>query len=273
MNPSNLKFSSIVPKCLKPEDPEAEIFLRNQDLIAAIENFMSQGTKICKVMLLASEVDELIQNLVVRLKESENWKEVTFWRSQIVRLWDQSDKLYTVYQLWDDRPGSEAEASKMVVGLDCEGFEKVKGDANVDEYRDKMKETDDSISLTDDENKIDVKPDVNEALAKKEDYEDIEKVIPKEIEDIRLFKYDDKLDDPLNDESLVRKEDYEVVEKVKDDLEKFKFSEIKENDENYDKPIEIPDYEPKDEETLVIPQEISPMDSASSGIFFPEGCG
>ena len=76
MNPSNPKFSSIVPKCVKSEDPEAEIFLRNQDLIAAIENFMSQGTEIWKVMLFFGNVNELIQNLVVRLKESENWKEV-----------------------------------------------------------------------------------------------------------------------------------------------------------------------------------------------------
>ena len=139
MNPSNPKFSSIVPKCLKSEDPEAEIFLRNHDLVLAIENFMSQRTELWKVMLLenlAGEVIELIQNLVVSLEASENWKEATFWRSQIVRLHYQTDKLY---RLWDDCPGSEAEASKMVVGLDCEGFEKVKGDVNVDEYRVKAK--------------------------------------------------------------------------------------------------------------------------------------
>ena len=105
MNPSNPKFSSIVPKCLKSEDPEAEIFLRNHDLVLAIENFMSQRTELWKVMLLenlAGEVIELIQNLVVSLEASENWKEATFWRSQIVRLHYQTDKLY---RLWDDCPG------------------------------------------------------------------------------------------------------------------------------------------------------------------------
>ena len=35
MNPSSPKFSSIVPKCLKSDDPEAEIFLRNHDLVEA----------------------------------------------------------------------------------------------------------------------------------------------------------------------------------------------------------------------------------------------
>ena len=206
MNPSNPKFSSIVPKCLKPEDPEAEIFLRNQDLIAAIENFMSQGTKIWKVMLFFGEVIELIQNLVVSLEASESWKEATFWQSQIVRLWDQSDKLY---QLWDGGLclESETEASKMVVGLDYEGFEKVKGDVNVDEYRDKTEETDNTTLLPEDENKLDVKPNVHKALARKEDYEDVEKVKPEETEDIQ-FKYDDKLDDPLKYGNLDRKEGY-----------------------------------------------------------------
>ena len=127
MNPSNAKFSSIVPKCLKSEDPEAEIFLRHHDLIPAIENFLSQGTEFWKVMSLTSNVIELIQNLVVSLEASENWKEATFWRSQIVRL----SLSIQLYRLWDDCPGSEAEASKMVVGLDCEGFEKVKGDVNL----------------------------------------------------------------------------------------------------------------------------------------------
>ena len=89
----------------------------------------------------------------------------------------------------------------MVVGLDCEDFEKVKGDVNVDEYWDKTKETNDTFLLTNDENKLDVKPDVDKALAGKEDYESVEKLIPKEIEDIQLFKYDDKL---------------EFVEKIKD---------------------------------------------------------
>ena len=67
MNPSNPKFSSIVPKCLKSEDPEAEIFLRNHDLIAAIENFMAQGTKFWNVTSFFHDVIELIQNLIVSL--------------------------------------------------------------------------------------------------------------------------------------------------------------------------------------------------------------
>ena len=108
---------------------------------------------------------------------------------------------------------------KMVAGLDLKGFEKMKEDIYL---------------LFADESYPDVKPDVDENLARKEDYEDVEKVKPEETEDIQ-FKYDDKLDDPLNDEDLDEKEEYEVVEKVKDDLEKVKFSEIKENDENYDK--------------------------------------
>ena len=261
MNPSNLKSSSIVPKCLKYKDPEAEIFLMNHDLIAAIENFMAQGTKFWNVTSLFHDVMELIQNLIVSLVESENWKEVTFWRSQMLRLEDQCDNLRSM-KYTKDYSGSEA----MVVGLDCKGFEKVKGDVNVDEYRVKAKETD--------YDKIDVKPNVDKAPARKEDYEYamlqdslayVEKVKSEETKDIQ-FKYVDKLDDPLDDGNL------DIVEKEKDDLEKVKFSEIKENDENYDKPIEIPDYEFKDEETLVIPQEVSPMDSASSGIFFPEGC-
>ena len=36
---------------------------------------------------------------------------------------------------------------------------------NVDEYRDKTKETDNIISLIDNENKLEVKPDVDETLA------------------------------------------------------------------------------------------------------------
>ena len=93
---------------------------------------------------------------------------------------------------------------------------------------------------------------------------------------------------PDVDENLARKEDCEGVEEVKDDLDNVKFSEIKENDENCDKLKETEEvilikYEDKfnetlvnedeDEETLGIPQESSHKDSASSGIFFPEGCG
>ena len=40
-----------------------------------------------------------------------------------------------------------------------------------------------------------------------------------------------------------------------------------------DKLNKTPDDEDKNEETLGIPQEISPKDSASLGIFFPDGCG
>ena len=107
---------------------------------------------------------------------------------------------------------------KMVAGLDLKGVKKIK-----------TEEAEDILLLLDDKGYLDVKPDV--------------------------------------DENLARKENHEVVEKEKDDLDKVKFSEIKENNENYEKPIEIPDYEFKDEETLVIPQEISPIDSASSGIW------
>ena len=96
-----------------------------------------------------------------------------------------------------------------------------------------------------------MKPNVEKALARKEGYEDVEKDKPEETEDIQ-FEYDGKFDNSLNDGNLDRKEEYEAVEKVKDDLDKVKFSEIKKNDENYDKPIEISDYQFKDDETLVI---------------------
>ena len=194
MNPSTPKSSSIVPKCLKPGDPEAEIFRINREFQDLIGSFVSEvedpkkdfrTKKFWEIDDILQNMIELSQNLVVRLKESENWKEATFWHSQIVRLWDQSDKLY---QLWDGGLclESETEASKMVVGLDYEGFEKVKGDVNVDEYRDKTEETDNTTLLPEDENKLDVKPNVDEALARKEYYEDVEKVKPKEID--RLFK-------------------------------------------------------------------------------------
>ena len=103
----------------------------------------------------------------------------------------------------------------------------------------------------------------NDDVNEMENSEGVEKVIPKETEDIRLFKYDDKLDDTHNDENLARKEDYEVVEKVKDNLDNVQLSEFKENDENCgkpketeevrlikckDKPIEIPNDEFKDKE-------------------------
>merc|ERR1719376_574553 len=34
-------------------------------------------------MLLVGDVVELIENLVLSLKASENWKEATFWHSQV----------------------------------------------------------------------------------------------------------------------------------------------------------------------------------------------
>ena len=88
MNPSNQKSTSIVPRSIKSKDPEVEVFLRNHDLIVATENFMSQGTEFWNVMKLFYDVIELIQNLVLSLKVSENWKEATFWQSQILRLND-----------------------------------------------------------------------------------------------------------------------------------------------------------------------------------------
>ena len=54
--------------------------------------------------------------------------------------------------------------------------------------------------MTDNENKLDVKPDVDKALAKKEDYEGVEKVIPKQIKDIQLFRYEDKINKTPDDE-------------------------------------------------------------------------
>ena len=68
MNPSNPKSSSIVPRCLKSEDPETKIFIRNHDLVVAIKNFMSQRTELWNVMQLAADVIELIQNLERKLK-------------------------------------------------------------------------------------------------------------------------------------------------------------------------------------------------------------
>ena len=85
MNPSNAKFECIVPRCLKSEDPEAEIFLRNHNLIPAIGNFMSERTKFWKYDDILQNMIELIQNLVVSLEASENWKEATFWQSQVSR--------------------------------------------------------------------------------------------------------------------------------------------------------------------------------------------
>ena len=82
MNPSNPKFSSIIPKCLKSEDPEAEIFLRNQDLL---EGFMSDVKDPDEVDLediddILQDMIELIENLVASFDASGNWKEALFWR-------------------------------------------------------------------------------------------------------------------------------------------------------------------------------------------------
>ena len=59
MNPSNPKLSSIVPKCLKPEDPETEIFLRNHDLL---EGFMSDVKDSDGVYL--EEIDDILQDMI-----------------------------------------------------------------------------------------------------------------------------------------------------------------------------------------------------------------
>ena len=42
MNSSNLESSSIVPKCLKPGDPEAEIFRINREFQDLIGSFVSE---------------------------------------------------------------------------------------------------------------------------------------------------------------------------------------------------------------------------------------
>ena len=114
------------------------------------------------------------------------------------------------------------------------------------------------------------------------DMKGFEKIITEEAEDIPLLfdgksYFDVK---PDVDENLARKEDHEVVEKVKDDLYKVQFSETKESEDAClskceDKLCGIPnnESEDEDEETLDIPQESSPEDSAPSGIFFPDECG
>ena len=182
MYPSNPKFSSIVPKCLRSVDPETEIFLRNQDLL---EGFMSDVKDPYEVDL--EEIDdilqnmiELIQNLVASLNASENWKEATFWQSQIERLkrdvqfHSRTVMMFVCYSYLShdiediERAKSEAVAFKMVAGLDSKGFEKMKGYLkDVNKYRDKTKETDNTVSLTDNENKFDVKPNVDKAPARK----------------------------------------------------------------------------------------------------------
>ena len=207
MNPSNPKLSSIVPKCLKPEDPETEIFLRNHDLL---EGFMSDvkdsdGVYLEEIDDTLQDMIELIQNLVASLDASENWKEISFWQSQIVRLerdvqfHSRTAMMYSCYRYLSndlediERAKSEAVAFKMVAGLDSKGFEKMKGylkDVNNEKYWHETEGTDNAI----------------------------------------LFAHEDKLNETSDDD-----------------------------DEN--------------EETLGIPQESSCMGSASSVIFFPDGCG
>ena len=125
--------------------------------------------------------------------------------------------------------GLKALALRMVARSGLKGFEKMKAEAQ------------DILLLLDDRNKFDVKPDV--------------------------------------DEALVRKEDYEVVEKVKEDVDNVQLSEIKENDENCDKLKETeevilikcedklnetPVVEGEDEETLGIPSATDPHPSGKN---------
>ena len=139
MNPSNLKLSLIIPKCLKAEDPEAEIFLRNQDLL---DEFMSDVKNPNEVDLediddILQNMIELIQNLVASLDASGNWKETRFWRSQIARLerdvqfHSETVMMFICYSYLDledmERAKCEAVAFKMVAGLDSKGFEKMRG--------------------------------------------------------------------------------------------------------------------------------------------------
>ena len=187
---------------------------------------------------------------MMNLDSIDDEKQVAFWKLQIFKIRRDASLYYkNMRLLYQDYCANYPEeiklrisALKKMAGIDWKGLEEIKGQKMIldedqpivgsGEYRDKTKETDNTISLTDDENKLDVKPDVDETLAKKEDDESVEKDTLKENEDIRLFKSDNKLDDPLNDENLIRKEDYEIVKKVKDD--KVKFSKIEENNENSD---------------------------------------
>ena len=155
MNPLN-------PKCLKPEDPETEIFLRNHDLL---EGFMSDvkdsdGVYLEEIDDILQDMIELILNLVASLDASENWKEISFWQSQIVRLkrdvhfHSRTAMMYSCYcylshDLEDiERAKSEAVAFKMVAGLDSKGFEKMKGylkDVNNEKYWHEPEGTDNAI--------------------------------------------------------------------------------------------------------------------------------
>ena len=95
MNPSTPKSSSIVPKCLKPGDPEAEIFRINREFQDLIGSFVSEvedpkedfrTKKFWEIDDILQNMIELSQNLVASLEASEKWKEGAFWQSQISRL-------------------------------------------------------------------------------------------------------------------------------------------------------------------------------------------
>ena len=92
---------------------------------------------------------------------------------------------------------------------------------------------------------------------------------------------ENKLDvKPDVDENLANKEDHEVIEKAKGDQDKAQVSKTKETEDVClskceGKLFEIPnnEFEDENEETLVIPKVNSAKDSAILGIFFPDECG
>ena len=83
MNPSNLKSSSIVPKCLRSEDPETEIFLRNHYLLDGFVSEVKDAQEVDLVEIddILRDMIELIQNLLASLKAPENWRKESFWCS------------------------------------------------------------------------------------------------------------------------------------------------------------------------------------------------
>ena len=227
------------------EDPEGLIFLTN---LVFIDKFMfdedlpaeAVKRKLLELDNLLQDLVRLIQDLMMSLDSINDEKQVVFWKLQIFKVRRDASRysknmrqLLAYYQNYHAKHPEEIKLRvstlKKMAGIDWKGLEEIKGQKMIldedqpivgsEEYRDKTKETDDTVSLTDNENKLYVKPNVDKALARKEDYEDVEKVKPEETEDIQ-FKYNDKLDDPLKDGNLDRKEEYKVVEKVKDDLDK-----------------------------------------------------
>ena len=248
MNPSsqNVRF--------RMEDPEGLIFLTN--LVFVDKFFMPDEDlpaeaverKLMELENFLKDLVRLIQDLIMNLDSIDDEKQVAFWKLQIFKvrreasLYSKTMSLLYDWKYYAKHPEEiklRVSALKKMAGIDWKGLEEIKGQKLIldgdqpvvgcSEYWDKTKETDDTVSLTDDENKIDVKPDVDKAFDGKEDYEGVEKVMPRETEDIRLLKYDDKLDDPLNDENLEKKEEYEVVKKVKDVVDNVQLSENKEN--------------------------------------------